>query len=139
MRALTRLLTTDSAPEVAIRSPSPSPPAVVHQRLGIQSQIHPQLAGELDEPFNVGFTVWGIKPDSVGSHRRDVPQLTASLAAVTVPDQVAQSRDVVVDVSQRALLLQVQAEKARQAPLDMPHSHRDMEPVHDMCHPIARG
>ena len=70
---------------------------------------------------------------------RDVPQCSPSLVAVAVPGQVAQSRDVELDVSKRPLLLQVRAEEASQGLLDMPHSHRDVKPVQDMCHPLARG
>ena len=69
----------------------------------------------------------------------DVPQRATSLVAVTVPDQVAQSRDVKVDILKWALLLQVRAEEAGQSLLNMPHSHRDVEPIQDMFHPIARG
>jgi pimeloyl-ACP methyl ester carboxylesterase len=119
--------------------PGPIPAAVVHQRRRIQGEICPKLASELDKALDTGLAVWGIQPDRVSSHIRDVTQRAASLIAVAVPDQVAQSRDIEVDVLKWALLLQVRAEEAGQSLLDMPHSHRDMEPIQDMFHPIARG
>jgi len=58
---------------------------------GIRAGRDTKLAGELDEPFNANFTALGIQPDCVGSHIRDVPQRTASFAAVAVPDQVRET------------------------------------------------
>lgn len=106
MRTLTGLLTTDSAPELGNTQPGPIPAAVVNQPRRIQGQVCPKLASELDEALDTNLAAWGIQPDRVGSHIRDVAQRAASLVAVAVPDQVAQSRDVEV-LLKWALLLQV--------------------------------
>jgi hypothetical protein len=65
-----------------------------------------KLAGKLDEALDTELAAWGIQPDRICSHIRDVTQRAASLIAVAVPDQVAQSRDVKVNVLKWALLLQ---------------------------------
>ena len=78
--------------------PGPMPSTVVHQCRGIQGQIGRQLIGELDEPLDTRLLDMTVQPDRLAGHMPDVTQRAARLIALAVPDQMAQSRDVELNI-----------------------------------------
>ena len=113
------------------RDPQSSPvtSTVVDKRRRIHRQVGLQFAGELGEALDASLPALAVEPDCVASHVCDAPQRATGFLTVTIPNQMAQPRDIDLYVSQWAFVLQVCAEKTGKCLLDMPHAHRNVDVV----------
>ena len=113
--------------------------AVVDERTFVVGQVGPQFLAVEQNPAHRRSEVLPIEVDRLAGQMGQRPQRLARLVGVAVPDQVAQPLDVDADVVEADLVRRPQGEDAGQRLLDVAHPHRNVPPVEDVVHWLARG